>query len=251
MAGLRKPTGGSIKLNGIETVRREARVHMGYLPERPYFHEHLTGQSFLGYMGVLSGLSEAEMRVRIPEVLRIVGLSHASGLELRRYSKGMLQRVGIAQALLADPEFLLLDEPMSGLDPIGRKEVRDLMERLTEQGKTVVFSSHIIHDVEAICQEVALLQKGKLVGHGPIGQFLAQGPLQTEIAFAGVQEDGLKKITAAHGELSGIPDGHRLIVSSQDQTAQVLSTLLGLGAKILWVNPIRPSLESLFTEKLT
>ena len=163
IVGLRKPTLGSVKVLGHDARSLEARSKIGYLPERPYFHPHLTGEGTLLYYGKLSGLTTTKIRSRIPSVLSAVGLRDAGRLELKNYSKGMLQRIGIAQALIHDPEFLVLDEPMSGLDPLGRKEMRELLLSLAREGRTLFFSSHIISDVEAICDQIALIQRGRIL----------------------------------------------------------------------------------------
>jgi ABC-2 type transport system ATP-binding protein len=245
IVGLRKPTAGAVKLRGVNTFEARARARIGYLPERPYFHEHLTGEGVLRYFGALSGLSRPHIMERIPKVLAAVNMSHARHLELRRYSKGMLQRIGIAQAILHDPEFLVLDEPMSGLDPVGRKEMRELIVNLASEGRTVFFSSHVIPDVEAICDQVALIQKGNLIGCGPIGKFLSQGPLATEIVFSGLSADRAKSIPQ-FVQLREISDGVRATVSGQEAVTGALKQLMQMDAQILWVNPIRPSLETFF-----
>jgi ABC-2 type transport system ATP-binding protein len=245
LVGLRKPTAGSVKLRGVPTYEPAARARIGYLPERPYFHEHLTGEGVLKYFGALSGMPSSQVMDRIPKVLATVNMSHARHLELRRYSKGMLQRIGIAQAILHDPEFLVLDEPMSGLDPVGRKEMRELIVSLASEGRTVFFSTHVIPDVEAICDQVALIQKGQLIGCGPIGKFLSQGPLSTEIAFSGISSERAKSIEQFM-QLREISDGIRATVSGQDAVTDALKKLMQMDAKILWVNPIRPSLETFF-----
>jgi ABC-2 type transport system ATP-binding protein len=247
ITGLRRPRSGSVRVAGFDSSQVESRARLGYLPERPYFHDHLTGESFLLYMGALSGLSRSEILPRIPEVLAMVGLSHARKLELKRFSKGMLQRVGIAQAVLHDPELLVLDEPMSGLDPLGRKEIRELITTLASQGKTIFFSTHIIPDVEAICDQVAVIQKGKLIGCGPIGQFLSQGALQTEIAFAGPAKEEAETLLSAKGKLRALPDGAlKILASGQEEVDAMIRKLVDKRHKILWVAPIRPSLESIF-----
>ena len=229
IVGLKKPLAGTVRLRGVETRSAEARARIGYLPERPYFHEHLTGEGLLQYFGALSGLSRPHLRGRIPRVLTQVGLSHAARTELRRYSKGMLQRVGIAQAILHEPEFLVLDEPMSGLDPVGRKEIRELIQQLAAGGHTIFFSSHVIPDVEAVCDQVAMIQKGRLLGAGPITQFLAQGDQPSEVAFANLR---LEQAQAIQGlsQLRPIPDGIRGVIESPAQVSPALRALLA-GAK--------------------
>lgn len=248
ITGLRRPVRGSVKISGWDSSSAEARARIGYLPERPYFHEHLTGERFLNYFGALSGMKRALILDRIPVVLSAVGMTSARKVELRRYSKGMLQRIGIAQALLHDPEFLVLDEPMSGLDPLGRKEMRELILKLSSEGRTVFFSSHVISDVEAICDQVALIQKGRLIGSGPINQFLAQGPVQTEIAFSGLSLGRAQEIHE-FSSTRQIPDAVRGVVPTQESVNPVLKKLLDLGAQVHWVNPIRPSLEDLFGQR--
>lgn len=249
IAGLRQPTWGQVKVFGQDAYTPAARTLIGYLPERPYFHEHLTGEGLLRYLGTLSGMKKSRLLKRIPHVLEEVGMAHARHQELRKYSKGMLQRIGIAQALLHDPPFLVLDEPMSGLDPTGRKEMRELIVRLAGDGRTIFFSSHVIPDVEAICDQVALIQKGKLIGCGPIGQLISHGPLQTEVAFTGMDFADAKKIKE-FTSLRQIPDGIRAVVGddegSQAAVQRVLAQLVKKEAQVLWVTPIRPSLEDLF-----
>jgi len=247
IAGIKNPSKGAIKIKGFTATSLEAKMRTGYLPERPYFHDHLTGEGLLRYFGVLSGMPQTKLKSRISEVLEIVGMSHAKKFELKKYSKGMLQRIGIAQAILHDPELLVLDEPMSGLDPLGRKEMRELILRLAGEGRTIFFSSHVIPDVEAICDEVGIIHKGKLVGCGAIGNFLAKGPIQTEIAFSGITKEQASSIKE-FDSFREMPDGIRALVPGQDAATAVLSKLLGQGAKILWVTPVRPSLELLFEQ---
>lgn len=245
IVGLRKATKGSVKVCGHDSSAPEARSNLGYLPERPYFYEHLTGEALLRFFGGLAGMSSACIEERIPAVLEQVGMSHARKRELKKYSKGMLQRIGIAQAILHDPEFLVLDEPMSGLDPVGRKEMRELILKLASEGRTVFFSSHVIPDVEAICDQVGVIQKGRMIGCGPIGQFLAQGPLQTEIGFRGLTLEQARAFPA-FVSMRAIPDAIRGVVSGQEAVNEALARLIALGAEVLWVTPIRPSLEDLF-----
>jgi ABC-2 type transport system ATP-binding protein len=245
ITGLRTPTSGTVKVFGLDAHTPEAKANIGYLPERPYFHDHLTGESLLQYFGALAGLKPTKVKSRIPAVLSAVGMADARRVELKKYSKGMLQRIGIAQALIHDPEFLILDEPMSGLDPLGRKEIRELIIQLAAEGRTIFFSSHVIPDVEAICDQVALIQKGKLIGCGPIGEFLSTGPLQTEIAFSGVSNVD-KASWPEFDSIRKIPDGVRGIVPGQEAVNVVLAKLLKQKAKILWVTPVRPSLEDTF-----
>jgi ABC-2 type transport system ATP-binding protein len=243
IAGLHKPSAGKISLRGELSTSTSARSKIGYLPERPYFYEHLTGEQFLNYFGKLSGMKRLALRERIPKVLARVGMSAARQVELRKYSKGMLQRIGIAQAILHEPEFLVLDEPMSGLDPIGRKEIRELIISLSQEGKTVFFSTHVIPDVEAICDQVALIQKGRIKGCGPIKNFLGDSD-DSEVGFSGLSKDKVEA-TRLFTSIREIPDGLRAQLPTKNLNT-VVSKVIDMGAQIQWVNPIRPSLESYF-----
>ncbi len=170
LVGLMLPTSGTAKLFGEACDNTEVRSKIGFLAESPYFYEYLTAEEFLAFYGQLFDLSKSEIKQRSAALLKQVGLDSSANVQLRKFSKGMLQRIGIAQALINDPELVILDEPMSGLDPIGRKEMRELILGLKAQGKTIFFSSHIIHDVEVICDRVSILAHGKLVALGRIDE---------------------------------------------------------------------------------
>lgn len=247
LTGLRRPKSGIIRLRGLDICTPKARSSIGYLPERPYFHEHLTGRGLLRYFGTLSGLPSSLIDSRIPKVLAQVNLLEAADLELKRYSKGMLQRIGIAQAILHDPEFLILDEPMSGLDPLGRKEIRELILSLAADGKTIFFSTHVIHDVETICDQVALISKGTIRKSGSVSGFLSGSDPATEILVRGTSAEAAR---SALGDVSvrEIPDGIRIVIRGErDLNSRILS-LIKVGGQIESVSPIRPSLEDLFGE---
>lgn len=247
--GIKRPKSGRILLDGLPVESPEARLKMGYLPERPYFYEHLTGEQLLYFFGRLSGLSDGEIAARIPSALDRVGMAHARHKELKAYSKGMLQRIGIAQAILGDPQFIVLDEPMSGLDPFGRKEIRELIQDLGSEGRTIFFSSHIIPDVEAICDRVVLIQKGRLIGNGPIRELLGQQAKSIEIAFGGLDESAARSAGAAnwiklHQSADGLWRGQ---VSTPEQVNSVSSKILASGGRLAEITPQRPSLEEWFT----
>ncbi|CAM6055001.1 unnamed protein product [Sphagnum tenellum] len=241
ITGLRKPTSGRVLVQGKDSSSADAKAQIGYLPERPYFHEHLTGEGLLRYFGALSGMPHRLVLERIPSVLSSVDMLPARKLQLRNYSKGMLQRIGIAQALLHDPEFLVLDEPMSGLDPVGRKEMRELILKLHTEGRTIFFSSHVIPDVEAICNQVALIRKGKIIRSGSVSELLVQESQTIEIGFSGVDIQ-----LPEFKSLIKIPEGFRAQILGQKDVNQVLPKLLEKKAQILWVQPVRSSLEDLF-----
>jgi ABC-2 type transport system ATP-binding protein len=168
--GLMRPTSGTVQL-GVGGL-----AHVGYLPENPYFYDYLSGREFLDFCARLFGLDGAVRHERVERLLRDVGLEAAAGVHLRKYSKGMLQRVGIAQALVNDPELVLLDEPMTGLDPVGRVEVRRIIERLHERGKTVMFNSHILSDVHELCSRIAIMRGGRVVWQGAVAEALDEAP---------------------------------------------------------------------------
>ncbi|MFZ9595943.1 MAG: ABC transporter ATP-binding protein [Bdellovibrionia bacterium] len=245
ITGLKTPARGRVEIFGHPAASIEARRRIGYLPERPYFHEHLTGLGFLRYFGVLSGMSQDWIRQRSDLVLRWVGLQEAARLELRKYSKGMLQRIGIAQAILHDPEILVLDEPMSGLDPSGRKEVRELISLLGRQGKTIFFSTHVLSDVEEICDEVAMIQKGKMLQTGSVQSFLAQGQEMFEVVFS-VSNENRAQVSGLFDSLREEKKGLTGFLSSNRSIEECLSHLLALSAKIHSVHPVRPRLEDFF-----
>jgi ABC-2 type transport system ATP-binding protein len=168
--GLMRPSAGTVHL-GVGGLS-----HVGYLPENSYFYDYLSGREFLGFCARLFSLDAAVRRERVEELLRDVGLEDAAGTHLRKYSKGMLQRIGIAQALINDPELVLLDEPMTGLDPVGRVEVKRIIERLHERGKTVMFNSHILSDVHELCSRIAIMKEGRVVWAGAVAEALDEAP---------------------------------------------------------------------------
>ena len=168
MMGLIRPCAGSVEILGVDARRPAARREVGFLPENPYFHEYLNPRELLEFYGRLVGMSRSQIARRRDELIEKVGLKDAAKRPLRKFSKGMLQRVGLAQAMIAEPKILVLDEPMSGLDPIGRKFVTDLLLELNEKGTTILFSSHILSDVERLCRRVVILNKGRKVAEGTI-----------------------------------------------------------------------------------
>ncbi len=170
LVGLMRQTSGTAQLFGQDVNNSEVRSRIGFLAESPYFYEYLTAEEFLAFYGQLFDLSKNEIKLRPSALLKQVGLESSANVQLRKFSKGMLQRIGIAQALINDPELIILDEPMLGLDPIGRKEMRELILMLKSQGKTIFFSSHIIHDVEVVCDRVGILVNGKLLALGRIDE---------------------------------------------------------------------------------
>jgi ABC-2 type transport system ATP-binding protein len=224
-----------------------AKAKLGFLPESPYFYDYLTSREFLSFYGHLFGLWGAALNKRVDELLDLVGMTHARDLQLRKFSKGMLQRVGIAQALINDPELVVLDEPMSGLDPIGRKEVRDLIFRLKESGKTVMFSSHILHDAELLCDRVAMIMKGRLVACGQVSELIQQGTTQeVEMVVDRLSPEGLEhlRILATKVVLNG--ERVMVVLSNQRQVDESLEVIRAAHAKLVSLTPHKASLEDLF-----
>ncbi|HJZ88494.1 MAG TPA: ABC transporter ATP-binding protein [Polyangia bacterium] len=231
LMGLIFPTGGGAHLLGKPVGDLAAKRRMGFLPEAPYFYDYLTAEEFLDLAGALADLSRPERRRRSAALLERVGLADARGRALRKFSKGMLQRIGIAQALIHDPELVVLDEPMTGLDPIGRKEMRDLIVELRQEGKTVFFSTHILSDVELICDRVAILVGGRVRDLGPLEKLLSPRLLATEIVLKAGDEE------RAHT----LPGDANVDVFVRDALAR--------GEHLISVTPRRESLEDLFVRE--
>jgi ABC-2 type transport system ATP-binding protein len=232
LMGLIFPTSGRASIFGQPIGSIAAKRRLGFLPENPYFYDYLSGEELLDLMGRLFGLARAERNKRAGALLERVGLARAGSLALRKYSKGMLQRLGIAQALVNDPELVVLDEPMSGLDPIGRREIRDLILDLRREGKTVLFSTHILSDVELLCDRVAIVVGGKLRDSGPLDQLLSPKLLHTEVVLE-------------HG---GAKEALRLDAGVDVEAA--LRDALAAGKKVVSVTPRRESLEDLFVRSV-
>lgn len=247
LMGLIYPTSGQARIFGHPVGDPAAKAKLGFLPESPYFYDYLTSREFLSFYGHLFGLWGATLDKRVDELLELVGMTHARDLQLRKFSKGMLQRVGIAQALINDPELVVLDEPMSGLDPIGRKEVRDLIFRLKESGKTVMFSSHILHDAELLCDRVAMIMKGRLVACGQVSELIQQGTTQeVEMVVDRLSPEGLEhlRVLATKVVLSG--ERVMVVLSNQHQVDESLEVIRAAHAKLVSLTPHKASLEDLF-----
>jgi ABC-2 type transport system ATP-binding protein len=246
LVGLIRPTAGRVEVLGGAPGDIRVMARLGFLPEQPYFYDYLKPGELLDIFGRIFGLPAAERARRIDRLLDLVGLSDARGRTLRKFSKGMLQRVGIAQALLNDPELVLLDEPMSGLDPVGRKEVLDLIASLKDQGKTVFFSSHILSDIERLCDRVVILHKGEVRHQGTLDELLAQGD-RREILVAGpldaawAAREGVQRV-----ERVG-PTVTRVMVDAAASDA-TLRALLDARLEVLQVTDRRISLEELFVQ---
>lgn len=244
------PTSGTARVLGRELNDVAMHARVGYLPENPYFYDHLTAREFLNYVGELFGLASAERRRRVGQLLDRLGLADSSDVPLRKFSKGMVQRVGIAQALMNDPELIFLDEPMSGLDPLGRREVRDLILELKAGGKTVFFSTHILSDAEMLCDRVAILNRGRLQGCGELREILSLGVSVTEVVLENPALELLSELRPY--SRTAVKTGNRLRVEIAEEAA--LATVLGVivrrGAKVVSVNPVKMSLEDYFMAQM-
>lgn len=250
LMGLLRPTRGRIELLGVSADNVAVHARIGYLPEAPYFYDYLTAEEFLRFYGRLAGLPRETLQQRVPQLLERVGLTEARHRQLRKFSKGMLQRIGLAQALIHDPELIILDEPMSGLDPIGRKEVRDLILSLRDQGKTVFFSTHIVSDVEMICDRVGILAKGRMVASGRIEDLVNEHVAQSvEVVCDGVVGDDLPVIKCKAVRILQRGERCLMILPGQDHLEEVLSTLRHAGGKLVSVIPHKGSLEEIFLEQ--
>lgn len=248
---LLRPTSGSTRILGEPSSSVAMRQRIGYLPENPYFYDYLTAEELLTYVGRLFGMKQPELARKIGSLLESVGLGNSRKLQLRRFSKGMVQRIGIAQALLNDPEVVFFDEPMSGLDPLGRREVREVIRSLKSRGITVFFSSHILPDVEAVCDRVAIMNRGKLLAAGALEDILKVRIQGHEVILSrkeGLTETGLKPLC---DEMTCLGDRIRLRAATGRQVESILSAALAHGAELISVTPIRPSLEDYFFAEMT
>ena len=247
LMGLVFPTAGSARILGMEINDPRMKAQIGFLPEQPYFYDYLTAVELLEYYAQLSGVPPKERRPRVLEVLAQVGLPDAGGGQLRKFSKGMLQRVGIAQAILHDPKVLFFDEPMSGLDPMGRREVRDLMEQLKQKGKTVFFSTHILSDAESLCDRVAIIHRGELRGVGAVADLTSSVKGKVEIVWQGNYIPAALKALTSECHLTG--DTVRALVLEGKEDI-LIDALRGERLRIISLTPVRTSLEEYFIRKV-
>jgi ABC-2 type transport system ATP-binding protein len=246
LVGLIAPTHGKATIFGRRVPDAASREAIGYLPENPAFHDFLKPHEVLVLMGRLSGMSGRALRRRCDEVLELVGLSHATDLTVRKFSKGMVQRLGLAQAILHDPPLLILDEPMSGLDPIGRKEVRDLIVGLGRRGKTIFFSTHILNDVETICDRAGMLLRGRLVRQGTLGALLDGSIRSVELRCAGLADEHFAALRGTATDGVRGPDGWTLAYADLGVANDAAARVVALGGRLLSLQPQRESLEESF-----
>jgi ABC-2 type transport system ATP-binding protein len=249
LLGFVRPSRGSALVAGEVAGSLAARRKLGYLPENPALYEFLTGEEYLRYMGRLQGLSRKAARKAVPRLLELVGLAGRADRTIRRFSKGMVQRLGIAQALLGDPEVVILDEPMSGLDPIGRKDVRDLIFKIREEGRTVLFSTHILSDIEAICDRVGILVSGTLTDCGTLSSLLAPGLRAVEVVARGVPEAVASAALGAGDRVLQRDGAHVMTFGTEERAQQVIREILAGGGILVSCLPHRQTLEELFVQR--
>lgn len=239
-----RPTGGSATIFGRDAAEPEARRPVGYLPENHRFPTYLSGTGMLDLYGALSGVDAAERKKRIPEYLELVGLKDWGDVRIRKFSKGMLQRLGLAQALIHKPRLLILDEPTDGVDPVGRREIRDILNRLTTSGVTVFLNSHLLSEVEAFCDYVAILKKGELALEGQISSLVAgTGYGIVAVNLPGGLVDGWKQRGVA---ISPHAEGFQLHARSRDESNQIIDEIRASGGQIESIHASNISLEDVF-----
>lgn len=246
--GFANITSGTVEIMGKPFADVDWKKLVGYLPENPYFYDYLTGEELLRYMGELHSIDSQTLKSRIGDLLDKVKMTHAAKTQLRKYSKGMLQRIGIAQALINDPEFIIMDEPMSGLDPIGQKEVKDLIHELKQRGKTILMSTHILTNVEALCDRVGVISRGRVVKEGALADLLKEIGAGYELYLDTAD-------TSVLNRFDGLEISHEvragMVVLKFDEKikSQVMGRVLELDLDVVSLDPHRKSLESLFVEE--
>ena len=249
MMGLVTPTAGNMEILGVRAPSPQVRGRVGFLPENPYIYPYLSPREFVSLCGRLSGLRSGALRDRVVRVIERVGVGYAIDRAVRTLSKGMLQRVALAAALVHDPELLVLDEPMSGLDPVGRKEVRDLIVEEKHKGRTVFFSSHILSDVELLCDRVCILRKGEVVVSGALRDLLAEGKRHSEITIGCASEDLRGSLAKIARVTRAVGDVLVMEVEGDAAVRNVVERALAEGARLDSVAPKRETLEDLFVRR--
>lgn len=245
-----RPTDGKAWVFGEPMGSPELKRRIGYMPENPYFYRFLTAWEFLDFYGKIAGLHAGQRKERAQELLNLVGLSEARNKRIGEFSKGMVQRVGLAQAMLNDPKMILMDEPLSGLDPIGRREMRTLIERFREQGKTIFFCSHVLSDVETLCDRVAILHRGKLIKVGKISEIVEAQTQEMEVALAGWKDEDVKALEKIADTVHTRGDLMFLRCQTEKQVRDILDHTSEKQLTVHSVTPVRQSLEDYFVKEI-
>ena len=245
------PTSGTAEILGKPVGDVSVRRRIGYLAENPYFYDNLTAEELLVYFARVFGYGPSDGRARALRLLDEVGIGAERKFQLRKFSKGMVQRVGIAQALINEPEVVFLDEPMSGLDPIGRREVRELILKLRDQGRTVFFSSHVLSDAEALCSNVAVMAKGRLAVSGRLADLLANQTRAWELVISGASQHVIDRIAQRLTSVTSLGGGrYSLELPATTPSEPLLNELVTTGARLVSLNPVRETLEQFFVQQV-
>jgi ABC-2 type transport system ATP-binding protein len=250
LLGLIFPTKGTVTLWGKEPWGKEVKARIGFLPETPYFYDYLKVKELLQFYGRLFRIDRKELDKRVIDLMERVGLAREMNTPLRQLSKGNIQRVGLAQALINDPQLLILDEPMSGLDPIGRREVRDLMLQLRDDGKTILFSTHILSDVETICDRVGIVVAGKMRKVGPLNELLQPRVVAYEVTASGVDQEAMAFLQEKAMRIVGGKDQGAMAEVRENDIDEVLEFLLHSNTRVVSMIPKKENLEQVFVREV-
>ncbi|HSG27396.1 MAG TPA: ABC transporter ATP-binding protein [Candidatus Krumholzibacterium sp.] len=248
--GLIRPDAGEVRIFGRDAGDRKALARLGYLPENPYFFPHLTMREFLVYCGSMSGMDRKALSSRCDEVISLTDMSEAADRRLKGFSKGMLQRAGLAQAILHDPDLLILDEPFSGLDPLGRKLVREILLELRSRGKTIFFSSHILPDMEALCDRTVIIRGGVVVRSAGMDEIFRMAD-KIELTAGDCSRDVIDGIVDYIEDVSSMGDQVILRIKKQEYVRTVIQHLYNNRAEVLKVAPVQQSLEDVFIREMS
>ena len=241
-------TSGNITIKDKPPTDNSLKSYIGYLPESPYFYDYLTGEELLKYMGKLHSIYDVVLRERIDELLEKVSMVHARKIQLRKYSKGMLQRIGVAQALINDPEFLILDEPMSGLDPLGRREIMDLILEQKKKGKTILLSSHILSDVESLCDRVGVILNGRVVKIGALCDLYKEINSDYEMLL-NCKRSEVNNVFNQEGVSIEERAGFIVLRFDENKKKEVVNSILETELEMVSLYPLRKSLEGIFEDE--
>ena len=249
LTGLIAPTAGRATILGEPVPSPDAMGRVGFLPENPYVYPYLTPREFVALCGRLNGMGGKALRVAVERVIERVGMTYAIDRPVRMLSKGMLQRTGVAAALVHEPELLILDEPMSGLDPVGRKEVRDLIIEESNRGKTIFFSSHILSDVEMLCDRVCILRRGEVVAQGGIDELVASDERRSEITISDVPETTADQLTKLAASSRRVGKSLVLEAHGDDAVHAILTVAVAAKVRVEGITPKRETLEDIFVKR--
>jgi ABC-2 type transport system ATP-binding protein len=248
LLGFIRPDAGTLEIFGQPHDRPRSRQALGFLPENPYFYDYLSAREFLSFTADLFGLAREVKGERIARLLKLVGLERAADLPLRKYSRGMLQRAGLAQALINDPKLVVLDEPLGGMDPLGRKEIRDIIVRFKDEGKTVFFTSHILQDIEMICDRVAIIVGGRVVKEGGLRDLVSEKVLFTEVVVAGIPP---REFAGLGENVSTRGDRVLLKIYDEARVDEVVGLVHDRKGRLVSLSPRTETLEDIFVDTVT